>query len=96
MQALISPTTKLGRQLAHVLLLLHSQLSADVEMLLSPTLELNAMPLAAYYAYATPNMQGGAPAEPAPVVASLHQIPGNQVLTMNVESPEAWLVEVML
>lgn len=95
-QALISPTTQMGRQLAHVLLLLRRHLSADVEMLLSPAVDLDAMPLTAYYAYAAPEVPAEAATEPVPVVASLARIPGHMVLTLNVEAPEAWLVEVPL
>lgn len=94
-QALISPTTQMGRQVAHILLLLRRHLSADVEMLLSPAVHLDAMPLTAYYAYAAPEVPLEAATELAPVVASV-DVPGHLVLTLNVEVPEAWLVEVPL
>lgn len=95
-QALISPTTAMGRQLAHILLLLRRHLAADVEVLLSPAAQLDSMPLTAYYAYATPAIPASTASEPAPVVASVARVPGHLVLTLNVESPEAWLVEVGL
>jgi len=93
-QALISPTTTMGRQLAHVLLLLRQHLSADVELLLSPTLELDSVPLTAYYAYAAPAVPADMAHVPAAGMVTLPHVPGHLVLTLNVEAPEAWLVEV--
>lgn len=84
----------MGRQLAHILLLLRRHLSADVELLLSPALELDSMPLTAYYAYAVPAIPTDMSQQPAAVVAMLPRVPEHRVLTLNIEAPEAWLVEV--
>lgn len=63
-----------------------------MEVILNPDDEVQSMPLNSYYAFATP--QQGFTAGLAASKACLSDVPGNKVLTMNVEVPEAWLIEV--
>jgi UDP-glucose:glycoprotein glucosyltransferase len=73
----------------------------DIELLLAPTIELTSMPLQTYYAYAmeAPPAAGhacGAAAHWAVggQAARFARVPQDRVLTMNVDVPESWLVEV--
>ena len=91
-QAAINPLSATGRQLSHLLQYLHTSLGADVDVILNPEYDIKSMPLQAYYAFATP--QQGVTAGLASTKALLLNVPGNKVLTLSLEVPEAWLVEV--
>lgn len=92
MQAAINPVSTTGRQLIHLLQYLHRTLNAHVEVLLNPETEVESMPLRAFYTFAEPH--GPLSRGLGPTKAHLRDIPGNRVLTMCVEVPEEWLVEV--
>lgn len=81
----------------------------DVQLLLNPALDLQTMPLQAYYAYATApppvaacgmdssgdrGAEGEEEGAAAGAEARFEQVPGGRVLTMHVHVPEPWLVEV--
>jgi hypothetical protein len=92
LQAAINPVSTTGRQLSHLLHYLHTSLGAHVEVILNPVMEVESMPLNAFYAFASPPLNLSTAL--ATTKAELIDVPGNMVLTMSLEVPEAWLVEV--
>jgi UDP-glucose:glycoprotein glucosyltransferase len=92
LQAVINPVSTTGRQLSHLLHYLHTSLHAEVEVVLNPDEKEESMPLNSYYTFAAPPV--GPPEGVAATKAQLCNVPGNKILTMSVEVPEAWLVEV--
>jgi hypothetical protein len=83
-----------GRHISHIIHHLHLALDASVHVILNPVERLEGTPLNAFYTYAAP--EGLVSSTPPSTTAQLHSVPGNRVLTMSIEVPEAWLVEVML
>lgn len=108
MQVIMDPLTSEAQQLLPVLLHLRDTAQVNVHMLLTPALETDTMPLQAYYAYASApppiaacghksDSSGAATSGDVAVAARAHfaKLPEDRVLTMSIDVPEGWLVEVL-
>jgi len=94
--AILNPLTRAAQRISQVLQLLRSSLGASMSLYLNPQTELSDLPLKAFYRYALPefteagNTTAAAPSTPT---ATFNRLPAKRVLTLNLDVPEAWLVE---
>jgi UDP-glucose:glycoprotein glucosyltransferase len=102
-QAIVDPLSVMGQRLAPLLLSLRESANAIVEIVFSPKSDIKSMPLLSYYAFGTSPSVGacskhgldvGGMERPKEARAYFPQVPAERVLTMNVDVPEPWLVEV--
>ncbi|KDD72268.1 hypothetical protein H632_c3603p0, partial [Helicosporidium sp. ATCC 50920] len=102
-QALLDPLSKEAAYTSALLSWASRELGADVEVTLSPRLSLAAMPLKAFYAYASPpsvfgHLDEEAERRPSDVLgplnphAQLLELPQQATLTLGLHVPELWLV----
>ena len=96
--AVLDPLSKQAQRLAPFLLELQSSLGLSVTLHLNPELSISEFPLENFYRYVvslTPRFDAKgnslAPSTDTAVFASLRT---PQVLTLHVDAPEAWLIEV--
>ncbi|GIL48985.1 hypothetical protein Vafri_5482 [Volvox africanus] len=92
-EAVLNPLSRPAQRLTAVLLLLREALGPSMSLTLNPQRDITEMPLKSYYRYALPTglALGGGP--PGPPTAYFSRLPGRRVLTLNLDAPEAWLVE---
>ena len=105
MQVVLDPLSPTAQRLAPLLVFLRNAAQADIELLLAPATELTSLPLKSYYAVALPQVdlpkcgaekqQDESAGWGAPQ-AHFPRVPQDRVLTMGVDVPESWLVEVWL
>ncbi|DBA75355.1 TPA: hypothetical protein ACH3X1_010624 [Trebouxia sp. C0004] len=88
----LNPLSKAAQRVAPILEWLRSSFHASIKVYLNPERELSDMPLKTFYRYVLPEPSpaGGMPQPPAAVFKSL---PPHQILTLNFDAPEMWLVE---
>ena len=79
--AIFDPLSEAAQRAAPVLLALRDVLGLKVRLVLAPDPELQEMPLPKYYRFA--------PTSTAPR-AKFASLPKHQVLTLRVDTPEAW------
>ncbi|KAL0021594.1 hypothetical protein WJX79_001497 [Trebouxia sp. C0005] len=91
----LNPLSKAAQRVAPVLEWLRSSFNASIKVYLNPERELSDMPLKTFYRYVLPEPSpaGGMPQPPAAVFKSL---PPRQILTLNFDAPEMWLVEPVI
>ncbi|GLI71786.1 hypothetical protein VaNZ11_017131 [Volvox africanus] len=93
LEAVLNPLSRPAQRLTAVLLLLREALGPSMSLTLNPQRDITEMPLKSYYRYALPTglALGGGP--PGPPTAYFSRLPVRRVLTLNLDAPEAWLVE---
>jgi len=90
---ILNPLSRAAQQLSQVLALLQSSLGASVRLYLNPETDLQDLPLKSFYRYALPEVDPTGPGPKRPDV-TLSRLPTKRVLTVNMDVPEAWLVEL--
>mmetsp|Transcript_15299 Transcript_15299/g.41363 ORF Transcript_15299/g.41363 Transcript_15299/m.41363 type:complete len:1550 (+) Transcript_15299:445-5094(+) len=93
----LDPLTRAAQRMSQVLgAFRDSALAPSISLLLNPLRDMSDMPLKSYYRFALPDLspgdQGSAVA-PGPPIAFFQRLPTKRVLTLNMDVPEAWLVE---
>ncbi|RLN61323.1 hypothetical protein BBJ28_00005318 [Nothophytophthora sp. Chile5] len=88
--AYVDPLSEASQMMSSMLLMLHSQLNATVELVLLPAAELTEFPLQRFYRYLF---------EKQPSLAATNvefrKLPVQPILTMKIETPEAWNVQIL-
>ncbi|KAF5843740.1 hypothetical protein DUNSADRAFT_8256 [Dunaliella salina] len=91
------PLTRAAQRMSQVLgVLRDTALAPSISLLLNPQRDMSDMPLKSYYRFALPDLSPGEQASavaPGPPIAYFQRLPTKKVLTMNMDVPEAWLVE---
>ncbi|KAI8470132.1 MAG: hypothetical protein J3K34DRAFT_469371 [Monoraphidium minutum] len=98
MVAILNPLTREAQRMSQVLDFVRSVLgeAVSIQLHLNPRLDLSDMPLKSFYRYALPEFtreedgQLGLPGAPS---VYFSRLPPKRVMTLNLEVPEAWLVE---
>jgi UDP-glucose:glycoprotein glucosyltransferase len=89
-RALFDPLSSAAQQLAPILSFVHHHFHAHIEIVLNVNTEYSDMPLKSYYRYVTPVIDDlGAVTSPGAVIPRL---PLQDILTLGMDVPEAWLV----
>lgn len=87
--AYLDPLSEAAQMTSSLLLMLHNQLNATVEVVLLPSSEYAEFPLQRFYRYVfdkTPSLTTPS--------AEFRKLPIKPILTMKIETPEAWNVQV--
>lgn len=87
--AYLDPLSEATQMISSLLLMLHNQLNATVEVVLLPSADYAEFPLQRFYRYLfdkTPSL-----ANPS---VEFRKLPIKPILTMKIETPEAWNVQV--
>ena len=96
--AILDPLSKQAQRLAPLLMELHSSLGLSVTVHLNPELSISEFPLENFYRYVvslTPKFDAnGMSLSPQTDHAIFASLRTPQVLTLHVDAPEAWLIEV--
>ena len=96
--AVLDPLSKQAQRLAPFLLELQASLGLSVTLHLNPELSISEFPLENFYRYVvslTPRFDAsGASLAPSTDTAIFASLRTPQVLTLHVDAPEAWLIEV--
>ncbi|GBF95627.1 UDP-glucose:glyco glucosyltransferase [Raphidocelis subcapitata] len=96
--AITNPLTREAQRMSQVLRFVSEVLgpAASIQLHLNPKLDLSDMPLKSFYRYALPEFprdEDGSLGLPGAPSAYLPRLPPKRVLTLNLEVPEAWMVE---
>eukprot|EP00628_Pelagophyceae_sp_CCMP2097_P015078 CAMPEP_0206824110 /NCGR_PEP_ID=MMETSP0975-20121206/13662_1 /ASSEMBLY_ACC=CAM_ASM_000399 /TAXON_ID=483370 /ORGANISM="non described non described, Strain CCMP2097" /LENGTH=1608 /DNA_ID=CAMNT_0054366369 /DNA_START=1 /DNA_END=4825 /DNA_ORIENTATION=- len=89
--AILDPLTEAAQRAAPVLLVLRDALQLNVRLVLLPNPEVREMPLQKYYRFALNTHAVGSPASTPS--ARFDSLPKGHVLTLRVDTPEAWDVQ---
>ncbi|KAL3134029.1 hypothetical protein ABBQ32_008463 [Trebouxia sp. C0010 RCD-2024] len=91
-QVVLNPLSKAAQRVAPILEWLRASFHVSIKVYLNPELDLSDMPLKSFYQYVLPEIPsaGGMPPPPA---ATFRSLPPRQILTLNFDAPEMWLVE---
>ncbi|TYZ69195.1 hypothetical protein PybrP1_004166 [[Pythium] brassicae (nom. inval.)] len=87
--AYLDPLSEAAQMSSALLLMLHKQLNASVELVLLPAADYAEFPLQRFYRYAFDTT-----ASLASPSAEFRRLPLAPILTMKIETPEAWNVQV--
>lgn len=87
--AYLDPLSEATQMISSLLLMLHNQLNATVEVVLLPSADYAEFPLQRFYRY----LFDKTPSLATPSV-EFRKLPIKPILTMKIETPEAWNVQV--
>ncbi|BDA49281.1 UDP-glucose:glycoprotein glucosyltransferase 1 [Coccomyxa sp. Obi] len=94
--AVLDPLSKTAQRVAPVLQFLADTLQPSIKVFLNPQAELPDMPLKSFYRYSLLEVSmsdEGRLALPGRPAAAFSGLPSGRILTLNMDVPEAWLVE---
>lgn len=94
--AILNPLTRGAQRMAQVLSFLKKVLDPALTLYLNPQVDLSELPLKSFYRYALPEFthEPGFPLGlPSAPTAYFPRLPQKRVLTLQMDVPEAWLVE---
>lgn len=94
--AVINPLSRTSQRIAQVLNWLRDTLGPSMSLYLNPQRDYSDMPLKSFYRYALPEFtrdEDGLLSMPGSPSAYFPRLPRKRVMTINMEVPEAWLVE---
>jgi len=96
--AVVDPLTPGAQKLVSMLLFLRENFAPRMNVWLNPALDLSELPLKSFFRFALPSYGAQGPGEtpsdmPGAPEAVFTGLPKKKILTLNVHSPEAWLVE---
>uniref|UniRef100_K3X2B8 UDP-glucose:glycoprotein glucosyltransferase n=1 Tax=Globisporangium ultimum (strain ATCC 200006 / CBS 805.95 / DAOM BR144) TaxID=431595 RepID=K3X2B8_GLOUD len=87
--AYLDPLSEASQMISSLLLMLHTQLNATIELVLLPSADYAQFPLQRFYRY----LFGKTPSLATPSV-EFRKLPIKPILTMKIETPEAWNVQI--
>lgn len=87
--AYLDPLSEASQMISSLLLMLHTQLNATVELVLLPSADYAEFPLQRFYRY----LFDKTPSLATPSV-EFRKLPLQPILTMKIETPEAWNVQI--
>mmetsp|Transcript_11957 Transcript_11957/g.33653 ORF Transcript_11957/g.33653 Transcript_11957/m.33653 type:complete len:1727 (-) Transcript_11957:508-5688(-) len=96
--AVVDPLTPGAQKLVSMLLFLRESFAPRMRVWLNPRLDLSELPLKSFFRFALPTITaregcGEGEEMPGAPQAAFSGLPQKKILTLNVHSPEAWLVE---